>query len=121
MGQVRLMPYGPHFTITITLLAQVEAIAALRERIQSAAVQVAQIPALQMDTRARNAHSPTAIEGNPLTLERVRAVEAGEALAEPARVRRAVVNYFATPRHVAIALFSESAAYGSTQYPGARL
>jgi Fic family protein len=92
--------YRPRFTITPALLARVEAIAALRERIQGAAVQVAWIPALQKDTRARNAHSSTAIEGNPLTLEQVRAVEAGEALAVPARARREVVNYFAALRHV---------------------
>jgi len=63
-------------------------------------MQAAWIPALQKDTRARNAHSSTAIEGNPLTLEQVRAVEAGEALAVPARARREVVNYFAALRHV---------------------
>ena len=34
------------------------------------------IPALQKDTRARNAHSSTAIEGNPLTLEQVAAASA---------------------------------------------
>ena len=100
MGSMRLMRYAPHFTITTTLLARVDAIAALRERIQSAAVQVAWIPALQKDTRARNAHSSTAIEGNPLTLEQVRAVEAGEVLALPARARREVVNYFSALRHV---------------------
>ena len=94
------MGYQPQFTITPALLARVEAIAALRERIQGAAVQVAWIPALQKDTRARNAHSSTAIEGNPLTLEQVRAVEAGEALPVPARVRREVVNYFAALRHI---------------------
>jgi len=94
------MSYRPRFTITPALLARVEAIAALRERIQGAAVQVAWIPALQKDTRARNAHSSTAIEGNPLTLEQVRAVEAGEALPVPARVRREVVNYFAALRHI---------------------
>ena len=94
------MSYQPQFTITPALLARVEAIAALRERIQGAAVQVAWIPALQKDTRARNAHSSTAIEGNPLTLEQVRAVEAGEVLSVPARVRREVVNYFAALRHV---------------------
>jgi len=97
---MRAMRYSPHFTITPALLARVEAIAAVRERIQGAAVQVAWIPALQKDTRARNAHSSTAIEGNPLTLEQVRAVEAGEALSVPARVRREVVNYFAALRHV---------------------
>ena len=94
------MSYAPHFTITPALLARVESIAALRERIQGAAVQVAWIPALQKDTRARNVHSSTAIEGNPLTLEQVRAVEAGETLPVPARVRREVVNYFAALRHV---------------------
>ena len=94
------MSYRPRFTITAALLARVEAIAALRERIQGAAVQVAWIPALQKDTRTRNAHSSTAIEGNPLTLEQVRAVEAGEALPVPARVRREVVNYFAALRHI---------------------
>ena len=94
------MSYVPRFTITPGLLGRVEAIAAVRERIQGAAVQVAWIPALQKDTRARNAHSSTAIEGNPLTLEQVRAVEAGEALSVPARPRREVVNYFAALRHV---------------------
>ena len=94
------MNYQPQFTITPALLARVEVVAALRERIQGAAVQVAWIPALQKDTRARNAHSSTAIEGNPLTLEQVRAVEAGEVLPVPARIRREVVNYFAALRHV---------------------
>jgi Fic family protein len=94
------MRYAPYFAITPALLGRVEAVAALRERIRAAAVQVAWIPALQKDARARNAHSSTAIEGNPLTLEQVRAVEAGEALAVPARARREVVNYFAALRHV---------------------
>ncbi len=94
------MGYRPRFAITPALLARVEAVAALRERIQGAAVQVAWIPALQKDTRARNTHASTAIEGNPLTLEQVRAVEAGEALPVPARARREVVNYFAALRHI---------------------
>ena len=54
-----------------------EQIAALRERILAAAIQVPWIPALQKDTRIRNAHSSTAIEGNPLTLKQVRAIEEG--------------------------------------------
>src|SRR6059058_5970528 len=94
------MSYQPHFTITAGLLARVEGIAALRERIQGAAVQVPWIPALQKDTRARNTHSSTAIEGNPLTLEEVRALEEGTAVAAPAGPRREVLNYFAALRHV---------------------
>ncbi len=94
------MSYQPQFTITAALLGRVEGIAALRERIQNATVQVPWIPALQKDTRARNTHSSTAIEGNPLTLEEVRALEEGASVAAPARARREVLNYFAALRHV---------------------
>jgi Fic family protein len=82
-------------------LARVEQIAALRERILAATVQVRWIPALQKDTRTRNTHSSTAIEGNPLTLEQVRAIEEGrEVPAVAARARREVLNYFAGLRFV---------------------
>ena len=94
------MSCQPPFTITAALLARVEGIAALRERIQNATVQVPWIPALQKDTRACNTHSSTAIEGNPLTLEEVRALEEGAAVAAPERARREVLNYFAALRHV---------------------
>jgi Fic family protein len=92
--------YQPRFLISPALLRQVEGIAVLRERIHVAAVQVPWIPALQKDSRARNAHSSTAIEGNPLTLEEVRAVEDGAALPVPGRVRREVANYFAALRRM---------------------
>jgi len=52
--------YQPLFTITPALLARVEQIAALRERILAATVEVPWIPALQKDTRTRNTHSSTA-------------------------------------------------------------
>ena len=95
------MSYSPQFTITPVLLARVEQIAALRERIQAATVEVPWIPALQKDTRTRNTHSSTAIEGNPLTLEQVRAVEEGREIpAIAARAKREVVNYFAGLRFV---------------------
>jgi len=93
--------YRPKFTITPALLARVEQISALRERILAATIEVPWIPALQKDTRTRNTHSSTAIEGNPLTLEQVRAVEEGrEVPAVAARARREVVNYFAGLRFV---------------------
>src|SRR2546421_7055452 len=94
------MSYQPQFTITAALLARVENIAALRERIQNATVQVPWIPALQKDTRVRNAHSSTAIEGNPMTLEEVRALEEGRMVAASTRARREGLNYFAALRHV---------------------
>ena len=95
------MSYQPQFIITPALLARVEQIAALRESILAATVEVPWIPALQKDTRTRNTHSSTAIEGNPLTLEQVRAVEEGREIpAVAARARREVVNYFAALRFV---------------------
>src|SRR5436190_11755874 len=96
-----LMKYRPVYTITPRLLGEVEQVAALHERILSAAVQVPWIPALQKDTRVRNAHSSTAIEGNPLTLEQVRAIEEGREIPATAqRSRREVANYFAGLRFV---------------------
>ena len=95
------MAFHPVFIITPRLLSLVEQVAALRERILAASVQVPWIPALQKDTRVRNAHSSTAIEGNPLTLEEVRAIEEGRELpATGSRPRREVANYFAGLRFV---------------------
>ena len=93
--------YQPIYTITPLLLSRVEQVAALRERILAASVQVPWIPALQKDSRIRNAHSSTAIEGNPLTLEQVRAIEEGREIPHTARrARREVANYFAGLRFV---------------------
>jgi Fic family protein len=93
--------YEPHFAISPHLLSLVEAVAALRERIQGGAVGMPWIPALQKDTRARNVHASTAIEGNPLTLEEVRALEEGRAAALPqARAQREVLNCFAGLRYI---------------------
>src|SRR5580692_4865156 len=95
------MRYDPEFTISARLLARVEAVAALRERIQSATVELSWIPALQKDWRTRNVHASTAIEGNPLTLEQVRALEEGRKLAaSDGRSQREVLNYFAGLRYV---------------------
>lgn len=95
------MAYAPQFTISPRLLTLVEQVAALRERIQGAAVELSWIPALQKDTRTRNGHASTAIEGNPLTLEQVRALEEGRELeAVEARPKREVLNYFAGLRYV---------------------
>ena len=95
------MSYHPRFTATARLIELIEGIAAMREKIMAATVQVAWIPALQKDTRVRNAHSSTAIEGNPLTQEQVRAIEeGGEPAATSPRSQREVVNYFAGLRFI---------------------
>ena len=95
------MPYVPSFTITPALLSLVEQVAALRERIQARLVELPWVPALQKDTRTRNVHASTAIEGNPLTLEQVRALEEGRKLSTSGtRPQREVLNYFAGLRYV---------------------
>lgn len=95
------MVFVPTFTITARLLALSEEIAVLRERIQNAAVELSWVPALQKDSRVRNVHASTAIEGNPLTLEQVRAIEEGRTLAAAGtRSQREVLNYFAGLRYV---------------------
>jgi Fic family protein len=95
------MAYQPQFTITPALLSLVEEIAVLRQQIHGATVEVPWVPALQKDSRARNVHASTAIEGNPLTLEQVRALEEGRELAAAdERSEREVLNYFAGLRHL---------------------
>lgn len=95
------MAYSPTFTVTSQLLHLIEEIAALREKILAATVQVPWISALQRDARIRTTHSSTAIEGNPLTLEQVRLLEEGESLpTQPERARREVLNYLAGLRFI---------------------
>jgi Fic family protein len=95
------MGYDPQFTIRPVLLALVEEIAGLRERIQGSAWELSWAPALQQDARRRNAHASTAIEGNPLTLEQVRALEEGrEITGADDRSKREVLNYFAGLRYI---------------------
>src|SRR6188472_2479260 len=95
------MTFEPQFSIGSELLSLVEEIAVLRERIQRAALDVTWVPALQKDSRARNVHASTAIEGNPLTLEQVRALEeGGDLTAASDQAQREALNYFAGLRYV---------------------
>jgi Fic family protein len=95
------MSFQPQFNVSARLLRELETIADLRAKIESATIQVTWTPQLQKDSRQRGAHASTAIEGNPLSLEEVRALEAGTPL--PARSERSqaeVRNYFAGLRWI---------------------
>lgn len=95
------MAFQPNFTVTPRLVRELECIAGLRAGIAAATIQVSWIPQLQKDSRQRGAHASTAIEGNPLTLPEVQALEAGGELpTRPERSRREVLNYFAALRFV---------------------
>ena len=95
------MVYEPTFTVTARLLSFVEEISALREKVLAATIQVPWISTLQKDSRVRNTHSSTAIEGNPLTLAQVRLLEEGQSLpTEPQRATREALNYLAGLRFI---------------------
>jgi Fic family protein len=95
------MAFLPQFTVSARLLRELETIADLKAKIASATVQVAWTPQLARDSRQRGAHASTAIEGNPLTLAEVRALEGGAPLpARTPRSQREVLNYFAGLRWV---------------------
>lgn len=95
------MSYEPHFTITPELVSTIEEIARLRQRIADASVDLEWIPVLQKDNCTRSAHATTAIEGNPLTLEEVRAISDGAELPVTSpRLMREVTNCLAGLRFV---------------------
>lgn len=95
------MSFDPTFAITARLLRDLETIADVRAKIASASIHLTWVPQLQQDSRQRGAHASTAIEGNPLTLAEVRALEAGSPLPDRTeRSRREILNYFAGLRFV---------------------
>jgi len=58
-------------------------------------------PLSKKNSRTRNVHASTAIEGNPLTLAEVKALEEGrEITAQNPRSKREVTNYFAGLRYL---------------------
>ena len=94
------MAYQPKFTITPRILTLVEDIAALRERIAGATVQVPWIPArAEGHPRAQRAF----LDGDRGQSADARAGARGRGgrdLPVPDRARREVVNYFAALRYV---------------------
>jgi Fic family protein len=95
------MGFQPQFNVSAGLLRELESIAELKAKVVAATVQVTWMPQLQKDSRARGAHASTAIEGNPLTLDEVRVLDAGTALAaRDERAQREIRNYLAALRWV---------------------
>jgi Fic family protein len=95
------MGYTPKFHVTAHLLKIIEEISAMREKILAATIQVPWIPRLQREARTRTAHSSTAIEGNPLTLEEVRALAEGQPVPQAGeRARREILNQLAALRWI---------------------
>lgn len=95
------MSYTPSFHITSHLIKIIEEISVYRQKILSATVQVPWIPILQKEARTQTTHSSTAIEGNPLTLEEVRAIEEGWPIQKAgARAQKEILNQLAGLRFI---------------------
>src|SRR3989339_569307 len=85
--------YKPIFRITPYLLNLIDEASALKTWIELAPLQLAWLPLMQKDTRARQAHFSTSIEGNALTLPEVKAVERGETVGHSQKHEVEVTNY----------------------------
>jgi len=93
--------YKPIYRITPYLLNLIDEASAFRTWINQATLQVAWLPILEKEARARAAHSSTSIEGNPLTLSQVQAIDRGEKIGAPQRFEKEVTNYLKVMRWIA--------------------
>ncbi|MBU0686977.1 MAG: Fic family protein [Candidatus Margulisbacteria bacterium] len=92
--------YQPKYRITPYLLNLIGEASALRSWIEEASLKVAWLPIIQRESRAKAAHSSTAIEGNPLTLSQVEAVDRGEPVGVPQEYEMEVANYLKVMRWI---------------------
>ena len=83
----------PRFRITSRLLDLITQATELRVWIAEAAVDVPWLLSLQKDTAARLAHSSTAIEGNPLSLDEVKLLAQGDPVFAQEKLKKEVLDY----------------------------
>lgn len=72
----------------------------MRAWIELTPLRVAWLPLLKQEARARAAHSSTSIEGNPLTLSQVQAIDRGEKTGVPRNQEKEVANYLKAMRWI---------------------
>ena len=92
--------YKPVFRITPYLLKLISEASELKSWVEGATLQVAWLPGLQKEARARRAHSSTAIEGNPLSLAQVEAIADGKEVGAPRTYEKEVENYLKAMRWI---------------------
>lgn len=93
--------YKPKYRLTPYLLSLIDEASALRTLINQATLQVAWLPILEKEARAKATHSSTSIEGNPLTLSQVQAIDRGEKIGAPQRYEKEVANYLEVMKKIA--------------------
>jgi len=87
------MPFSPKYTITEKILDNLTAIAAAREVIEQAHLVPKWEAKLRRQALLRNTHSSTAIEGNKLTLEQVKALAEGKDVVATSKDKKEALNY----------------------------
>jgi Fic family protein len=87
------MPFNPKYTITEKILNNLTAITAAREVIEQAHLVPKWEAKLRRQALLRNTHSSTAIEGNKLTLEQVKALAEGKDVVATKKDKLEVLNY----------------------------
>ncbi len=86
--------YSPEFRIQSSLLNTLICVTELIEKIKTESLDVALLSRLQHEACIRLAHSSTAIEGNPLSLDDVDALSRGDAIRSNLTAKTEVSNYF---------------------------
>jgi len=92
--------YAPKFRITPYLLNLIDEASSLKTWIELAPLQVSWLPIIQKDAKVKMAHFSTSIEGNPLSLAQVRAVERGETVGAAKAHELEVTNYLKAMRWI---------------------
>lgn len=87
------MSFNPRYTISEKILNNLTAIATAREVIEQAHLVPKWEAKLRRDALVRNTHSSTAIEGNKLTLEQVKALAEGKDVIATNKDKQEVLNY----------------------------
>jgi Fic family protein len=85
--------FKPKYNITDKILNNISGIAAAREFVEQAKLIPKWELKLRKEARIHNAHSSTSIEGNPLTLEQVRALADHKNVVATEKDKKEVLNY----------------------------
>lgn len=92
--------FKPQYHITPYLLNLVDQASALREWINNAHLKLSWLPIMQKESKVRQAHFSTSIEGNPLSLSQVKAVVRGEKIGALQQHEKEIHNYISAVKYI---------------------
>ena len=92
--------FKPDYKITEYLLSLIEQIATLLAKIESKKIRFTLMARLQNEALERNVHSSTSIEGNPLSLAQVSALNHNRDVSASFKQKKEVLNYFKALRWI---------------------